>query len=236
MGTNVPKPNASLITDMGNNPAVQAALAGLLSQLLSALPNLVIGLFNKKPKPVLSPGDVPISNPNNTGDFEDDVIPPPVPVKTRKVATVKIVTSRLQYSQKLNPEMFTEDNKQGLYDNPRSYEGGDSAINIGAKGWFDLTAFDEDGEEFKPEAVAQYGLAYKTEHHVGDAFIKGNGGSMGNPNEGYETQDGQVGNGISSWKKTNGFLHQVKFHSEGTWEVFGSVDGVESNHFEIRVD
>lgn len=237
MGSNLTKPNASLVTDLGNNPAVQAAIAGILSQLLSALPGLVIGLFNRKPKPVVAPGEPPVPNPNHdAGPLDDDVIPDPVSPKTRTIKEVRIVTDDLQYSRKLNSEKYTPDNPNGMYENPRSYEGGVNAVNIGTKGWFDLTAFDQDGNEFKPEAVAEYGLAYDTEHHIGDAFIKGNGGSMGNPKEGYETQDGQVGNGISAWKHSNGFKHQVKFHGEGTWEVFGKVGGVESKHFIIRVD
>lgn len=228
-GVEVNKQGNDIIGTILGNPQVQ-------EQLVGGLLNFILGLFRKKPKPVPSPGDVPVPNPNNTGDFDDDVIPPPVPVAKRKIKEVRIVTSRLQWARSLNPEKYTEENKQGLYPNPRSYEGGTNAVNIGSKGWFDLTAFDEQGNEFKPEAVALYGLAYKTEHHVGDAFIKGNGGSIGNPNPGYETQDGQVGNGITAWKSSNGFLHQVKFHGEGTWEVWGSVDGVVSNKFIIRVD
>lgn len=212
-----------------SNPKIQEAV---LEKILGA----ILGIFKKKP--VLQPGDKPVPNPNTAdhSEFPDDVIPPPVPIVTRKIKEVRIVTSRLQYAHSLNPEMYTPDNKDGLYSNPRSYEGGKDAINIGAKGWFDLTAFDFDGKEFLPDAVAAYGLCYKTEHHIGDSFIKGNGGTPGNPNEGYETQDGQVGNGITSWRSTNGFMHQVKFHGEGTWEVWGSVGGVESNRFIIRVD
>lgn len=224
--------SSDLIGSILGNPQIQETL---VQSLLGAL----LGLFKRKPKPIVLPGGTPVPNPNNDAgdDFPDDVIPPPVTAKTRIVSKVRMVASRLQYSRRLNPEMYTADNKFGLYSNPRLYEGGKDAINIEAKGWFDLTAFDQNGVEFKPEAVAEYDLAYKTEHHVGDTFIKGNGGSLGSPNEGYETFEGEgVGNGITAWISSNGFLHQVKFHKEGTYEVWGKVGGVESNRFVIRVD
>lgn len=229
----------TLINEVISNPEIQ-------QKMLGALLGLIAGLFKKKAKPVVVlPGATPQPNPKATDDaFPDDVIPPPATTKNRYVTEVVIRLIRAQYSRQRNPEMYGEPtpdnpdrNPQGLYENPRTYEGGGNALNIGAKAWLDLTAYDQFGKEFLRDAVIGAGLQYHTEHHVGDAFIKGNGGMPGAPNEGYETQDGEVGNGISAWISSMGFLHQVKFHSEGTYECFGLVNGVRSkNSFVIRVD
>lgn len=218
-----------------SNPETQQQIFGALFALIS-------GLFKKKEKPpVVLPGEPPQPNPNQANDdFPDDVISAPSQ-EGRKVTKVVAKLIRAQYSRQRNPEMYSPKHnpkgwQQGLYDNPRQYEGGKSAINIGAKGWVDATAYDADGNEFLRDAVIAAGLQYKTEHHVGDAYIKGNGGAPQSPAEGYETNDTDlVGNGISAWISSMGFLHQVKFHGEGKHEVFVVVDGVKSNSFAVRV-
>ena len=79
-------------------------------------------------------------------------------------------------------------------------------------------------------------LQFQTEHHCGDAFIIGHGGTGSEPNAGYETNDtNEIGNGDTAWRSSLGFLHQMKAHGQGQFKCFGKVAGVESNGFTIKV-
>ena len=213
-----------------NYPGVQDKLIALFMGLFTKLLNR-----QKPPAAPLPPViTAPVPNPNAADpDLLDDVIPSPAADGTRKVTKVKLSLTDAQ----LNKGRFPNAPNGGLL--PRdvldNIVAGRTALNYGSKAWFDLTAYDQKGVEFLPGDVIAYGLQYKTEHHIGDAFIKGNGGAPQQPAEGYQTQDGSVGNGISSWIATLGFKHQVKFHGEGTYKCTGSVDGVESNSFTVRV-
>jgi hypothetical protein len=182
-----------------------------------------------------------------TPAFPDDIIPPPA--ATRKVARVTIKLARGEYSRervKANPGAFPGarlDEPNGLVigivnpDYWRAIVEGTSALPYGSKFWLDLTALDADGREFLRDAVLSHALAYKTEHHAGDAFIIGHGADAnGEPAAEYETNDtNQIGNGNTAWRSSLGFLHQMKAHGEGSFEVWGKVAGVESNHFTLRV-
>lgn len=203
--------------------------------LLEKVFGFIKGLFNKKPKP-----DKPVTKPvggDVDDDFPDDTIPAPPSAKKVKVARVAYKLSRGQFNKKRFPDQYTASNPQGLFDDDykRQVQNGGSAP-YGSKLWFDLTAYDEQNHEIQRDRVIAGKLAYKTEHHIGDAFIIGKGGSPDSPTAGYETNDTDaMGNGISAWLSSLGFLHQVKAHGEGTFECWGSVDGVESNHFTIGV-
>lgn len=222
-----------IINEVLSNPETQ-------KKVLSAIFGFLVGLFKKKQQaPPVLPGGTPTPNPNQHSDeFPDDTIPAPPDTSRRKVTRVEARLTRLQWNRQMHPEKYDgREGTDGLYENPRSYEGGRDAINIASKAWIDLYAYDQFGKEFLRDAVVAQGLQYKTEHHVGEAYIKGKGGQPGAPTPGYETNDtNEVGNGITAWESSMGFLHQVKLHAEGTFEVYGVVDGVESNHFTIRVD
>jgi len=235
MGSNVPKPNASLIGDLGNNPAVQSALAGLLAQLFTAIPGLLVGLFKKKPQVPIEVPTPATEQPDE--EFPDDTIPDPPP--GREVKRVRLKLARAQYNKQRFPEKY-KNGGDGLYSNEdlRAIEAGESALNYASKFWLDLTAYDSENKEFLRPAVLSHGLAYKTEHHCGDAFIAGFG-----PDE--KNEDGtpkaevvatnEIGHGITAWNSSFGFLHQLKAHREGEYLCVGSVDGVQSNSFKIKV-
>lgn len=232
MSSNVQKPSSSLVTDLGNNPAVQSALSAIIAQLLTALPGLIAGIFTKKPKVLVTvptPAPVQIDE-----DFPDDTIPEPKAGRT--VVSVRLKLARAQYNKQRFPDQYVG-GKDGLYSPSelRAIESGGSALAYGSKFWLDLTAYDADDREFLRPAVLAFDLAYKTEHHAGDAFIAGDGGVDGvfNPYDANDTNE--VGNGISAWITSLGFLHQMKAHREGTYECYGSVGGVESNHFNLKV-
>jgi hypothetical protein len=217
-----------------DNPAIRDVL---VKQGVEALIAWILGQFNKKPKvpaiPVTEPTPSPVQ-PDT--DFPDDVIPAPEP--TRKVTTVRLKLSRAQYNRQRFPEKYTPDNPMGLYsqDELRAIEAGTGTLNYGSKFWLDLTAYDAAGKEFLRDAVLSHGLAFKTEHRCGGAYIVGKGAQAnGEPKPGYQTNDtDEVGNGITAWLSSLGFLHQMKAHGEGEFACSGKVDGVAANEFTIR--
>jgi hypothetical protein len=207
--------------------------------LIRGIVSFIKGLFGKgKPKPPSEPvkEPTPVAGPQDD-DFPDDVIPAP-PQKGRKVTTVALHLTRAQYNRQRFPEKYTDDNPFGLYsqDYLKQVEAGNEAINWGSKFWLDLTARDAEGKEFLRDAIVAGGLAFKTEHHCGDAYIIGGGVFPDGGNKDYKTNDtAEIGNGISAWLSSNGFLHQMKAHGEGAFECWGKVGGVESNHFTLKV-
>lgn len=225
-----------IIKIAAENPQLIQMLVGLIGSLLG-------GLFNRKPKPPtpMVPVDKPTPREDSDDDFPDDIIP--TPKVGAKVSTVVLKLARAQYQKDRFPEMYTEENPQGLYSNKEkaAIEAGHTALNWGSKFWLDLTAFDEKGQEFTRDRVLAEGLSFKTEHHVGDAFIKGHGAAPdGQPKAGYETNfTEEVGGGDAAWRSSLGFLMQFKSHVDADGKAFrciGSVNGVTSNEFVIRID
>lgn len=197
------------------------------------------GLFGGKKEPpvIVKPGDTPTPKPVQPDpDFPDDNIPSPVPAG-RKVTTVRCNLSRVQYNRSRFPNEYNHDNPFGLDHRKGEIQAGTANMAWGSKFWLDLTAYDQDGKEFFPDDVIAADLEYETEHHAGEAFIKGHGGDKGAPTPGYETNDtDEVGNGITAWVSSLGFLHQMKAHQDNTsFECWGKVGGVESNRFTIKV-
>jgi len=211
--------------------------AGLLDKLLS----LVIGWFTRAPKPV--PPQKPVDKPTPAGgtdDFPDDHIPRPS--AGRKVAKATLHLVRSQYSRQRFPEEYNDNNPFGLVPQGelKQIEQGNGALNWENKFWLDLTAYDEQGREFVRADVMSLGLAYKTEIRCGDAFIIGHGAAAnGEPIAGYETNDtDEIGNGITAWLTSKGFLHQMQCFASAdgqSFHCFGSVNGVRSNEFDIKV-
>lgn len=207
--------------------AILEANPGLLQKLLGML----LGLFNRAPKKPVDPPTEPVGG-DSGDDFPDDTIPAPKELPI--VAKVRLKLSRVQLSKQRFPDAYTAQNPFGLM-NAKEIEEGD-AMPYGSKFWLDLTAYDSKGKEILRDRVLANGLAYQTEHHCGDAFIIGHGGSSQNPTAGYETNDtNEIGNGITAWISSEGFLHQMKAHGEGTFECWGKVNGIESNHFTLKV-
>jgi hypothetical protein len=229
----MPNQNKSVASDIGGqilgSPAVQGAINNIVQELIARIFGGIGGLFNRKPKVVITePTPAPIQVDE---DFPDDIIPPPPSVTSRKVTSVRLKLARAQYNKKRFPEMYTDENPQGLV---RDLSGN---IPYDSKFWLDLTAFDAAGKEFLRDAVLANGLAYKTEIHCGDAYIIGKGAdASGEPVAGYETNDTDaIGNGITAWLSSLGFLHQMKAYGEGEFECSGSVAGVPANNFTLKV-
>jgi hypothetical protein len=208
---------------------------GAILQIINALPVLVNIIKDILPKPKPSvPVVTPTPAPNSPNDFPDDTIP--IPSKPRTVVTVDCKLGRVQYSRQRFPQEYTSENPFGLA-KPGPIQSGAEAMAWGSKFWLDLTARDANGKELLREDILTAGIAFKTEHHAGEAFIKGHGANAdGSAKAGYETNDtDEIGNGITAWLSTNGFLHQMKAFGEGTFLCYGVVNGVKSNEFTIRV-
>lgn len=209
--------------------------------LLDAIFGWLGGLFKKKPTPPPGPVTVPTPAPNSPDDFPDDHIPRK-PNVGRVVTKVHIGIARAQYSRERFPEEYTPANPFGLIPDAylRGLEKGQGALPWASKIWLDLTATDQDGHEFLRPDVQALGLAFQTEHHFGDAYIIGKGANPdGTPIGGYDTNDtNEIGNGISAWLSSLGFLHQMQAWDAAdgdTFEVYGVVKGVVSNKFKIKV-
>lgn len=230
---------------MAKKDEPEAPTPNVLEAILSKLTAIVVALLSRPAKPV--PPQAPVVQPNpprpsggGTDQFPDDTIPrPPV---ARTVATVHLGIARAQYSRERFPEKYTEDNPFGLYTDAecRAFERGENAINWGSKVWLDATAKDVDGHEFLRPDVMALGLAFNTEHHLGDCFIRGRGADEnGQPKPGYVTEDtNAVGQGISAWLNSKGFMQQFQFFTSadgGAFAAFALVNGVKSNEFTIRV-
>ena len=226
------KPKAGPVDDAA---AIVMANPEQTAKIFSFLFGLIKSLLTKKPTPVLPPVVVkPVPNPNAIDDeFPDDVIPAPRPNQGRTVTKVECKLARVE----LNKHRFPDAPDGGLLppEVRKDITDGKTAMNYASKFWIDLTAYDQHGKEFLRGDVLAYNLQYRTEHHAEDAFIRGNGGPALDPAQ-YEAVDTDVvGNGISAWISSMGFLHQFKAHGEGQYEIWGKVNGVESNRFTIKV-
>lgn len=217
------------------NVAIQA---GLLDKLLS----LLTGLLHKKPK--VTPPTAPIDKPVPRGDGDDHFPDDFIPVKKGDRVPTKLHygIAKAEYSRERFPEQFTPEKGNGLIDQSflRRVEKGLEAIPWGSKVWLDGTLFDQYGREFLPDAVIAYGLAYATEHHFGSAFIVGLGADAnGQPKGGYTVNDTEeIGQGISAWLYTKGFMQQFKAQpaADGQqFEVYFRAGGVSSEVFTIKV-
>lgn len=225
---------ASVVEELLKNPSVVSAIAAALGSLLAGIVRKVSGGGSRPPAvPVTEPAPAP-AQPDPR--FPDDMHP--VPKKARRVTEVRLKLARAQYQRARHPEMYTPENPMGLYPNAQLHrlQAGIDALNIGSKFWLDLTAYDQDGQEFLPDAVIAYGLAFETEHHCGNAWIRGNGADEQGEPKNHDGQDGDgISNGITAWRSTLGFLHQLKAHGEGQYMCRGRVGDVWSNEFTIRV-
>ena len=226
-----------LIKAQLSNPDFQKTI---LSALTAALGGLLGKLFGKKDVPVVRPGDTPVLSPKQAdSDFPDDVIGAPKNTASRLVTQVKLGISRVQLSKERFPERVRADGTGYVYNSSEMDQvRKGAAIPFASKVWLDLTAYDQFGKEFLKDAVLANDLAFKTAHRSAEgAFIEGLGADdNGKPLPGYKTNDTDaIGNGISAWLASLGFLHQIKVHGEGTFTFSGEVGGVASNNVTLNV-
>lgn len=217
-----------------NDPMIRQAL---ISELLKFL----LGLISRAPAPAPPKTTVtaPVPAPSQPApDFPDDVIPAP-PVAGRTVATVELKIGRIQLNKERFPLAYTEDNPFGLMQPGPVMAGG--KMPYASKFWLDITARDAAGHELLRPDILSMGLAFVTEHHCGETFIKGHGAdpSGSAPLAGYETNDtDEIGNGITAWLSTLGFLHQMKAWpaADGKrFECWAVVAGIRSNTITLNV-
>lgn len=223
-----------IVDAVAGNPKIQSAILGLV---VDALMMLVRRFTNR---PALPPAGVVTKPRPSAADqdpaFPDDVIPYTGAKPT--VSKVRLKLARVQLNRKRFPDAYTKENPFGLLpsEEVRKAEAGKQAIPYDSKVWLDLTAYDADGEELQRDRVIAAGLAYHTAHRVGEASIVGGGANAdGQPYEPTMRDTEQVSNGWTAWETSLGFLHQIKVREEGSYRCSGSVGGVESNTFTIRV-
>lgn len=210
-------------------------IVGVLQQLglLDLVANMIKNALTKKAEPKeapLVPGPAPTPG-----------IPGPIPAPSastpvgdeapRKVARVGLVVQKAVFPD----ETLYEGDRA-----PMKLVNAGENFNFGSSLWLDLTAYDENGDEWMGHSLVAADLDYRTRHEVYKdgvriAFIQGQGGEPGNPADWTQQNSEEVSFAQRAWKDSIGFNARTRFHKEGTYVVVGYVNGVESNRLTIRV-
>lgn len=230
--SNTVKPQAFSVPPQITEQVVALALPFLLKALSDFL-NRKATPANPVPKPEQR-------DPDNPKLLDDTVVPTPkvapsVP-SVPKVASIRVNLIKGEFSRELFPEEFDKPS-HGLIKDLDGIQSGAQAINVGSKLWVDITPYREDGTEIRRSEVEAAGdPLYRATHRAGETFIRGGGGKPGQPNPGYTTGDSpQVGNSISAWKATNGYVQMFKFFEEGEYVISAELEGVQGKSFTVRV-
>lgn len=195
--------------------------------IIEAVLGIITGLFRKKPKPpvvvpeyVSGPGPKPITAPpENT--------PPGQP--GREIARVKLEVQKAEYPR----------DPGNMYEDPMGIVRRGDNFNFGSVLWLNLTAYDDEGEEWRGDAIIEADLEYRTKHVItrngAVSYIEGRGGDEGKPNEWKQQEDAGATFGSRAWLDSVGFNVRTVFRKEGEYDVVGYVGGIESNRLTIKV-
>jgi hypothetical protein len=159
-------------------------------------------------------------------------------VTDRRVHSVTLRLMRAQYNKELFPKMYNPDNPQGLYKNALlpEIQRGLRRLNRESNVWLDLTARDQNGAEFLRDAVDAFGLAFRTRHEVAEGFIEGGGVKEdGAPDEWTKVNPDGANLSEHVWIDSRGFTLRAHLSREGDFVCSGSVAGVKSNTFTLKV-
>ncbi len=231
--------------------------------LMTTRPEFMETLLTAAVDALLNRGAAPVPTEEGNDNFlpSDDKVDLPPRDEERKpsllapIHKVELKILRAQYNGKLFPGMYTKDNPFGLYSQFELKEcaSGKQAFNRESKLWLDLSPFVKvGGKDYKlsRDEVIKRGMQYLTKHICitsgeGATFIHGTGVSKdGQPLYTAEAH-GAVGNGISAWIASLGYVHQVKvdeakeiFLKGAVWDTQvpeNTSQMVESNTLKIRV-
>lgn len=212
--------------DLGQIIAVAKQLG-----LLDALANVLKGLFQKTPKPpvVVPPAEVP-----NTPGVPTP-IPAPLPSAPNNQPGRDISQVRLRVQKAERPN-----DPGNLYDDPMGMVRNGSNFNFGAHLWLDMSAFDQEGEEWQGHSIKAADLEYRTKLNIYKdghlvAFIHGQGGDEQAPNDWRQMVSHEVTFGQRAWKDSLGMNTRTNFLAEGVYEAEGEFAGMKSNRLTIRV-
>lgn len=213
--------------------------------------NLIFEFLNRgKKTPPVAPSPMTPTKPETPAPDDDKIKPPSTRVNV-KVASVRAKVIKVQLSRQRFPDAYDPSkggNQFGTMENLGEINSGAAAIPYDSKFWLDLTPSDENNLQIRSDvALKELKLAFKTAHHAEDSsgghtWIEGVGGEPGfDGNNGvpitpYKGGDsGWVGQGVSAWLYTSGFVQQFQAFGEGSVKLYGFVDGVKSNEITIRV-
>lgn len=227
-------------SDMSTTPAPAPApkfdLATIMKIMALAqelgLMDLIMRLINK---PKLAPAETVPNTPN---------VPTPIPAPPASTPTdgqdqrlVARVTLQVQKAvhragEKGGEELYTDERL-------RECRNGDNYTK-GSALWLDQTAIDEEGEEWQGHSITAAGLLFRTSHEVYKngklvAFIRGDGGQVGNPKPWQQQNGGGVHWAQRAWKDSGGMNARATFSEEGQYEAVSYFDGVEAERIEINV-
>jgi len=215
-------------------------LQGIVT-LMATRPEFMETLFTSVINAILNRGAAPVPTEEGNDHFlpsDDPVELPPrdeekKPSLTAPVHKVELRILRAQYNGKLFPKMYTKDNPFGLYSQSelKKCASGEQAFNRESKLWLDLSPFvkvNKKDYKLTRDEVLKRGMAYLTQHTCitageGETFIHGTGVDVeGQPKYTAEAK-GAVGNGISAWVASLGYVHQVKVDEADKITIQGMV-------------
>jgi hypothetical protein len=228
-----PTPNKSIQVPEFLQPVIQQAAQQFLTMLFQAF----MGLINKKPKDpvVVTPPATPTPNVPTSIPAPPASSPEPGEVG-RRVSRVRLKVAMAEFA----------DAPGHMYTDAQQRIDTKSNFNFGSKLWLDLTAFDEESEEWRGHSIIAADLEYRTALEIYKngaliAFIRGQGGDEQNPRDWQQQVSDDVHFGQRAWKDSVGFNTRTVFDGEGVYDVVGYVMDpvskamVESNHLEIHV-
>lgn len=197
------------------------------------------GLLSHKPKPPVLVPEVP-----TTPNVPTPIPAPPASTPEPGQVARKIAKVRLQIQKAERPDLSTPERRQdpgNLYPDPNGMVTAGDNFNWGSAFWFDMSAFDENGDEWQGNSIIAAGKEYKTRHEIWEggrlvAFIQGAGGSdAGSPFDWSQQNGDEINWAQRSWKDSLGMNARVRIGREGTFHIVAYFDGVKSNEFDVHV-
>ena len=232
-----------ILGGIAKNPEIQQAIfTSLLGLFTKGIGALIDKISNKRP---------PVSGPSEGGGFlppdaevPDDkipVTPPNANNKLKDYTSVVIKVFKAQYNRELFPQMYTDDNKMGLY-RPALQD----VYNRWTKIWFDCTPFKgnhavqegegrEDGILWDPIFHVSY-KGVETIQRADKKRLQDTANGSGRPIQVIEGES--VGFGFSAYDFANGYLAQINVgDNEGDYEAWVEIPllGMRSDVIKFKV-
>lgn len=228
--------------------ALGDALRQLLPQIITGVAGALVGvisgglggIFRRQPPAVVPPAPEPLVPAPGAPPLPQVPIAPPPALKTQ---SIRLVLQGMEKPQRVGGGPGVN------YDDPRGMIARGEAFNFGCVGFFDATAFHQEGEWTGGSRgdLVRYDMEFRNTWRVFDAktgalvaFLEGQGDDS-KQGEGvpapWHQSDGSapVHFGDSKWRSSAGFGQRLTFAGEGEYVVEFEFDGVKVRTEVIRV-
>lgn len=229
-----------IIRGVAGSPQFQTAIVGGLVGLLEML----LGRLFGQGKHVT----VPAADREPVEDLPDDkIVPPGKPTPSAPgprdlgYTSLKLGVMKAQYNRELFPDMYTEDNKFGLY-RPALQE----VYNRWSKVWFDATPF-KGAHAVQTDEGNKDGILWTPVFHLfynkAETIVRADPGvrqdTANGSNRPIQVVEGDsIGVGFSAWDFAHGFLCQIQVgDNEGDYEAYVEIPqlGLQSDRVSFKV-